>query len=249
MVRARTPRCSSSSPRRTRRARTSGTPAGGRRSPTPSTWRCATASAWSTSPRSTSSTSRVPVRSPGCSTSRQHVDVAVGRSVYTPLLTPDGGFRGDLTIQRLGDDHFRVITGAFDGGRDQYWFRKHLPTRRIGDVHRPHVQASARSGCGAQTPRRCWRRSTHAMHIDAVDDVSQAGFPYGSVREVLIDGIPCTHVPHLLRRRERLGDLHQHRARPAPVGHRRRRRRRSSGSCRSASACTPSPVASRRAIA
>ena len=57
-----------------------------------------------------------------------NVDVPVGKSVYTPLLTPGGGFRGDLTIQRLGDEHFRVITGAFDGGRDQYWFRKHLPS-------------------------------------------------------------------------------------------------------------------------
>ena len=35
--------------------------------------------------------------------------------------------RGDLTIQRLADDHFRIITGAFDGGRDNYWFRKYMP--------------------------------------------------------------------------------------------------------------------------
>ena len=32
-----------------------------------------------------------------------NVDVAVGRSVYTPLLTPGGGFRADLTIMRLGE--------------------------------------------------------------------------------------------------------------------------------------------------
>ena len=60
-----------------------------------------------------------------------NVDVAVGRSVYTPLLTPHGGFRGDLTIQRLGQDHFRIITGAFDGGRDNYWFNRYLPQRRL----------------------------------------------------------------------------------------------------------------------
>ena len=55
-----------------------------------------------------------------------NVDVPVGRSVYTPLLTEHGGFRGDLTIQRLGQHHYRVITGAFDGGRDNYWFNKCL---------------------------------------------------------------------------------------------------------------------------
>ena len=72
------------------------------------------------------------IEGPGAVAGLQHivvnnVDVPVGKSIYTPLLTPAGGFRGDLTIQRLGDEHFRVITGAFDGGRDQYWFRKHLP--------------------------------------------------------------------------------------------------------------------------
>ena len=44
-------------------------------------------------------------------------NVAVGRSVYTPLLDPLGGFRTDLTIMRLADDAFRVVTGAFASTR------------------------------------------------------------------------------------------------------------------------------------
>ena len=56
-----------------------------------------------------------------------NVDVPVGRSVYTPLLTPHGVFRRHLTIFRRGEEHFRVITGAFDGGRDNYLFNKYLP--------------------------------------------------------------------------------------------------------------------------
>ena len=28
---------------------------------------------------------------------------------------------------RLADDAFRVVTGAFDGPRDEHWFRTHLP--------------------------------------------------------------------------------------------------------------------------
>ncbi len=118
-----------------------------------------------------------------------NVDVPVGRSVYTPLLTPHGGFRGDLTIMRLGDQHFRVITGAFDGGRDKYWFTRHMPadgsvtftdstsgTCTIG-VWGPDAEATmAKIVTGQSKPY----------------DVSQAGFPYGAVREVLIDGVPCT---------------------------------------------------------
>ena len=53
-----------------------------------------------------------------------------------------------------------MITGAFDGGRDQYWFRVHLPTRRIGDVHRPQsslctlgVWGPTREATLARSPR------------------------------------------------------------------------------------------------
>ena len=33
------------------------------------------------------------------------VDVPVGRAVYTPWLTQNGGFHSDLTMMRLGEDH------------------------------------------------------------------------------------------------------------------------------------------------
>jgi glycine cleavage system aminomethyltransferase T/glycine/D-amino acid oxidase-like deaminating enzyme len=117
-----------------------------------------------------------------------NVDVAVGRSVYTPLLTAHGGFRGDLTIQRLGDDHFRIITGAFDGGRDNYWFNRYLP--QDGSVTFTDMTAGI---CTLGV----WGPNAEATMAKIVTDqlkpydVSQAGFPYGAVREVLIDGIPC----------------------------------------------------------
>ena len=121
-----------------------------------------------------------------------NVDVAVGRSVYTPLLTPGGGFRADLTIMRLGDEHYRVVTGAFDGGRDQYWFRRHLPDD--GSVTFADV-TSAWCTLGVWGPQAV---ATLAGLVTDRDgradrplDLSTDGFPYGSVREVLLDGIPC----------------------------------------------------------
>ena len=167
---------------------------------------------------------RARARSTTCSTCASTTSTcAVGRSVYTPLLTPHGGFRGDLTIMRLGDEHFRVITGAFDGGRDKYWFRAHLPDRRLGHVHRQHLRHRARSACGVPNAEATMAKIVTGQSKPY--DVSQAGFPYGAVREVLIDGVAVHDVPHLLRRRERLGDLHHHRARPARVGHDLGRRR------------------------
>lgn len=127
-----------------------------------------------------------------------NVDVAVGRSVYTPLLTPQGGFRGDLTIQRLGTDHFRVITGAFDGGRDHYWFTKHM--EQFNAHHGPQGKwVSFNDMSGAICTIGVWGPNAAATmakiatdHTTAPYDVSQEGFPYGAVRDVLIDGVPCT---------------------------------------------------------
>ncbi len=111
-------------------------------------------------------------------------DGPVGRSIYTPLLTPDGGFRADLTIQRLADDRFRVVTGVFDGARDAFWFRKHLPAD--GSV-RFEDRSSAVSTLGV------WGPDAAALLSRIADrGLAQAEFPYGTARPALIDGIPVT---------------------------------------------------------
>ncbi len=60
----------------------------------------------------------------------RQMDVKLGKVVYTPVLTPRGGFRSDLTIMRLADDQFRVVTGGAHGMADLKWFRDHL----VGDA-------------------------------------------------------------------------------------------------------------------
>ena len=55
------------------------------------------------------------------------MDVDVGKSVYTPVLAPNGGFVSDLSIVRMGENHYRVITGGSVQGPDKAHFRSHLP--------------------------------------------------------------------------------------------------------------------------
>ncbi len=63
------------------------------------------------------------------------LDVPAGRVVYTSFLTPDGGFRADLTVMRLGEHAFRVVTGAATGMTDRKWITDHLPDdARLTDV-------------------------------------------------------------------------------------------------------------------
>jgi sarcosine oxidase gamma subunit len=109
-------------------------------------------------------------------------NVAVGRSVYTPLLDQHGGFRSDLTIMRLGETSFRVVTGAFDGPRDEHWFRTHLPADgSVSFVDR----TSALCTIGVWGPRA---RDLMSSVTDA--DVSDGAFPYGTTQEVLFGSLP-----------------------------------------------------------
>ncbi len=109
------------------------------------------------------------------------MDVAVGRAVYTPLLNDQGGFRSDLTIMRLGEDYFRVITGGGTGNLDKKWFRDHLPAD--GSVYLDD-RTSALCTVGLWGPR-----ARDILQSVTADDISHEGFPFGTVKEISIDNI------------------------------------------------------------
>ena len=109
------------------------------------------------------------------------VDVPVGRVVYTPLLNEAGGIVADLTIMRLAHDRFRVVTGGGMGMRDKKWFVDHLPADGSAQLH------DATSGwytLGVWGPRA---RDLLAAATD--DDVSNAGFPFGTCRTIDIGSV------------------------------------------------------------
>ncbi|HKW58558.1 MAG TPA: FAD-dependent oxidoreductase [Candidatus Dormibacteraeota bacterium] len=104
----------------------------------------------------------------------RQMDVPVGRNVYTPVLSPDGGFKSDLTIMRLGEDHFRVVTGGAAGMSDKKWFRDRLvPGADILDL------TSAMTTIGLWGPR-----ARDIVASTTSDDVSNEGFKFGTCRVV-----------------------------------------------------------------
>ncbi len=107
-------------------------------------------------------------------------DVAVGKVIYTPVLDAAGGFRSDLTVMRLGDDHFRVVTGGAHGPADRKWFRDHL----VGDATLTDVTDEV-STIGLWGPRA---RDILASLTDA--DVSHEGFGMLTCRELEVAGVP-----------------------------------------------------------
>ena len=54
------------------------------------------------------------------------IDVPVGKMVYTAMLNERGGFESDLTVMRLADDRFQLITGSAQPQRDLDWITRHV---------------------------------------------------------------------------------------------------------------------------
>jgi glycine cleavage system aminomethyltransferase T/glycine/D-amino acid oxidase-like deaminating enzyme len=112
----------------------------------------------------------------------RQLDVPIGRVVYTPVLTPSGGFRADLTIMRLGDELFRVVTGGAHGMSDMKWFRDHMPLDGSTQVH---DQTDALTTLGIWGP--CARSILQAV---TRDDVSDERIPFGHCAAIEIGSLP-----------------------------------------------------------
>jgi glycine cleavage system aminomethyltransferase T/glycine/D-amino acid oxidase-like deaminating enzyme len=110
------------------------------------------------------------------------MDRPVGRVMYTALLDPNAGFRADLTVVRLGQERFRVITGGADGARDHQWFASHLPSdgsAQLADL------TSAVCTIGLWGPH-----ARDLLGSVTEDDVSNAGFPFGTARWITVGSVP-----------------------------------------------------------
>ncbi len=106
----------------------------------------------------------------------RQMDVPVGRVVYTPVLTPSGGFKADLTIMRMADDAFRVVTGGAFGMSDLKWFGDNLPADGSAQAH---DLTSSWTTLGLWGPR-----ARDILSSVTSADVSNEGFPFASWREI-----------------------------------------------------------------
>jgi glycine cleavage system aminomethyltransferase T/glycine/D-amino acid oxidase-like deaminating enzyme len=106
----------------------------------------------------------------------RQMDVPPGRVVYTPILTPSGGFKADLTIMRLGDSVFRVVTGGAYGMSDLKWFADQLPADGSVQIH---DQTNAWATLGLWGPR-----ARDILSSVTGDDISHEGFPFARCRTI-----------------------------------------------------------------
>jgi len=108
------------------------------------------------------------------------VSKPVGRLTYTQLLNSRGGIEADLTVARLAEDRFYIVTGTGFRTHDLAWIEDHIGAgldARLTDVTEQFGTLSLMG------PRA---RDVLSAVTDA--DVSNEAFPFGHVREIDIAG-------------------------------------------------------------
>jgi glycine cleavage system aminomethyltransferase T/glycine/D-amino acid oxidase-like deaminating enzyme len=122
----------------------------------------------------------------------RQMDVPIGRGVYTPLLTPGGGFKSDLTIMRLAHDRFRFVTGGAHGMADLKWVRDNAaPDAAVTDL------TSAWTTLGLWGPR-----ARDILASITSDDVSHEALPFARFRTIEVGPVQV-----LVSRISYVGDL------------------------------------------
>jgi glycine cleavage system aminomethyltransferase T/glycine/D-amino acid oxidase-like deaminating enzyme len=109
------------------------------------------------------------------------VDVTPGKTIYTPILNEAGGILMDLTIMRLANDRFRVVTGGGMGMRDKKLFVDALPADGSAQLHDATNQWTT---IGLWGPR-----ARDVLAAVTAADVSHAGFPFLTSKSVDINGV------------------------------------------------------------
>jgi 4-methylaminobutanoate oxidase (formaldehyde-forming) len=103
------------------------------------------------------------------------MNVAPGRMVYTAMLNARGGFESDLTVIRLDQTSFLLITGTAQATRDRYWISRHA-----GDTFAILTDVtsawSVLSVMGPKAPALLGRVSP--------DDLSETALPPGATAEI-----------------------------------------------------------------
>ena len=104
----------------------------------------------------------------------------VGRLTYTQLLNSRGGIEADLTVARLGEDRFYIVTGTGFRTHDYGWIADHLPKSGVSfeDVTE-----------GWGTLSLMGPRARDILAAVTAEDVSNAALPFGSARVLTIAGV------------------------------------------------------------
>jgi 4-methylaminobutanoate oxidase (formaldehyde-forming) len=132
--------------------------------------------------------SKLEVRGPGAADFLERlcanrVAKAPGTMTYTQLLNARGGVECDLTVTRLAEERFRLVTGTAFGNHDRAWIQSH-----VGENDRVSVEdVTSQYACFA-----LWGPLAREILQAVTDtDCSHGAFGYMRARELNVGAAPC----------------------------------------------------------
>ena len=106
----------------------------------------------------------------------------VGSVIYTQMLNDHGGIECDLTVVRVAEDRFYIVTGTGYATHDFDWIRRNIPEG--SDAHLVDV-TSGHAVLSLMGPK-----ARDVLNKLTADDVSHEGFPFGTMKQIGIAGAP-----------------------------------------------------------
>lgn len=104
------------------------------------------------------------------------IDVAPGRVVYTGMLNDRGGYEADVTVTRLTNEQYLLVTGAASIVRDIDWITRHA----FSDERVTIVDATAQYAVLAVMGPR----SRELLSTLSSADLTSDSFPFATSREI-----------------------------------------------------------------
>ncbi|CAN5713842.1 FAD-dependent oxidoreductase [soil metagenome] len=122
------------------------------------------------------------------------VDVAPGQIVYTAMLNPRGTFESDLTVMRVAQDEFYLITSTGQATHDFDWISRNMPA---------NAQAALFDVTSAYGVLSVMGPNARALLSKVTDaDLTNAAFPFGAAQTInvgmsIVRALRITYVGEL----------------------------------------------------
>ena len=110
------------------------------------------------------------------------IDKPVGSAIYTQFLNTKGGVEADLTITRLGEERFWVITGSAFIANDLGWIQMHVDENNGAVTIRDITTEWACLAMWGPKSRDVLKKIT-------TSDISNDTHPYLQTRPIIINGV------------------------------------------------------------
>ena len=110
------------------------------------------------------------------------IDRPAGTVIYTQMLNSRGGIEADVTVTRVGEESFRIVTGTASARRDREWIRRHRA---------PGASVNLRDISGTEVCYCLWGPAAAEILAPLCDEPAELGsLAFLRAATILVAGVP-----------------------------------------------------------